>query len=111
MWTDIKRYSTINIRLTLKDNKTNNTPKVLRIVLTTNASFLNALAAFKSFCCTKKEYICPYTSLGTAAILNAVYSTWSDVLLVDTAENEDACSASPDKGKIYAGLKTELNNR
>ena len=48
-------------------------PKGLRIVLTTNASFLNALAAFKSFCCTKKEYICPYTSLGTAAILSVVY--------------------------------------
>ena len=74
MWTEyIEGYSTMNIRLTLKDKKTNSMPKGLRIVLTTNASFLNALAAFKSFCCTKKEYICPYTSLGTAAILSVVY--------------------------------------
>lgn len=65
----VKGYSTMNIRLTLRDYRHNNTPKDRKILLTTSASFFKALAVLNNFCCSKNEYICPYTRLGTAAIL------------------------------------------
>lgn len=65
----IKGYSTMNIRLTLRDYQHNKTPKDRKILLTTSASFFKALAVLNNFCCSKNEYICPYTRLGTAAIL------------------------------------------